>query len=84
MGSNRSSPDALAFDPGWHRLYVASESGVVSLFDGHGTKLEPVGDYRAPHAHSIAVDPATHRIYLPLEDVDGTPVLRVVASEDAA
>ncbi len=72
-------PDVLAFDPGWHRLYVASESGVVAIFDERGTDLDPVGDYRAPHAHSIAVDPATHWIYLPLENVDGMPVLRILA-----
>jgi hypothetical protein len=35
--------------------------------------------YKAPHAHSVAVDPATHRVYLPLENVDGKPVLRILA-----
>ena len=27
------SPDVLALDPGWQLLYVASEAGVVSIFD---------------------------------------------------
>lgn len=72
-------PDVLAFDPGWRRLYVASESGVVSVFDAWGAGLQPVGEYRAPHAHSIAVDPTTHRVYLPIENVDGKPVLRIMA-----
>src|SRR5215208_8106371 len=72
-------PDVLAFDPDWRRLYVASESGTVSVFDEQGTDLHPVGEYRAPHAHSVAVDPVTHQIYLPLENVDGKPVLRVLA-----
>ncbi len=72
-------PDVLAFDPSWRRLYVASESGVVSVFDEVETSLIPVGEYVAPHAHSVAVDPATHRVYLPLEDVDGKPVLRIMA-----
>ena len=71
-------PDVLAFDPGWHRLYVASESGIVSIFDERGPELQPVGEYRAPHAHSVAVDPRTHRVYLPLENVDGKPVLRIL------
>lgn len=71
-------PDVLAFDPGWRRLYVASESGVVSVFDEGEQGLTPVGDYEAPHAHSIAVDPVTHRVYLPLENVDGKPVLRIL------
>lgn len=73
-------PDVLAFDPGWRRLYVTSEAGVVSVFDERGADLEPVGAYRAPHAHSVAVDPDTHRVYLPLENVDGRPVLRVLES----
>jgi DNA-binding beta-propeller fold protein YncE len=71
-------PDVLAFDPGWRRLYVASEAGVVSIFDEQGQALRQVGEYRAPHAHSIAVDPRTHRIYLPLQDVGGKPVLRIL------
>ena len=31
-----------------------------------------------PNAHSVAVDPATHRVYFPLADVGGRPVLRVM------
>jgi DNA-binding beta-propeller fold protein YncE len=72
-------PDVLAFDPGWQWLYVASEAGVVSIFDASGAEIRPIGEYHAPHAHSVAVDPATHRVYLPLEDVDGRPVLRILA-----
>lgn len=72
-------PDVLALDPGLGRLYVASEAGVVSVFAEHGKSLEPVGEYRASHAHSVAVDPATHLVYLPLEDVGGMPVLRIMA-----
>lgn len=72
------SPDVLAFDPTWRRLYVASESGVVSVFDERGPGLVAVGAWRAPHAHSVAVDPETHLVYLPLENVDGRPVLRVL------
>jgi DNA-binding beta-propeller fold protein YncE len=72
------SPDVLALDPDWRRLYVASESGVVSVFAATDRGLTPVGMYEAPHAHSVAVDPRTHRVYLPLEDVDGKPVLRIL------
>lgn len=73
-------PDVLAFDPGLGRLYVACESGVVSVFDERDRVLIAVGDYRAPHAHSVAVDPATHRVYLPLDNVGGRPALsRILA-----
>jgi len=77
-------PDVVAFDPGWKRLYVASESGTVSVFDERNGALEPVGAYEAPHAHSVAVDPATHLVYLPLENVDGRSVLRIMSATQPA
>jgi DNA-binding beta-propeller fold protein YncE len=73
-----NDPDVLALDPAQGRLYVAAESGVVSAFDVRGDSLAPLPQYRAPHAHSVAVDPATHLVYLPLENVDGRPVLRIL------
>ena len=71
-------PDVLAWDAGWRRLYVAAESGVVSSFWLDGTTLHALGEYRAPSAHSVSVDPRTHRIYLPLENVGGQPALRIL------
>ncbi|HEX7824002.1 MAG TPA: YncE family protein, partial [Mycobacterium sp.] len=71
-------PDVLAWDPGWRRLYVASESGVLSSYWVVGDTLRPLGELRAPHAHTVGVDPRTHRVYLPLESVGGRPVLRVL------
>lgn len=75
-------PDVLALDPALGRLYVAAESGVVSVFHVEGAQLQKVTEGRvAPSAHTVAVDPATHRIYLPLENVAGKPVLRIMAPE---
>jgi DNA-binding beta-propeller fold protein YncE len=71
-------PDVLALDPGLERLYVAAESGVVTVFQQRGPGLQPLGDYRAPAAHSVSVDPASHRVYLPLENIGGRPVLRIL------
>jgi DNA-binding beta-propeller fold protein YncE len=71
------TPDVLAWDPEWRRLYVASEGGVLSAFWLDGTTLKPVGEVRAPHAHTVSVDPRTHRVYLPLENVAGKPLLRI-------
>jgi DNA-binding beta-propeller fold protein YncE len=73
------SPDVLALDGGAHLLYVACESGVLSVFDERErAAVRKVGEgYVAPEAHSVAVDAATHRIYLPLQDVDGHPILRI-------
>ena len=72
-------PDVLTFDPGLQRLYVAAESGVVTVFEERERGLQLLGEYRAPAAHSVSVDPATHRVYLPLENVGGQPVLRIMS-----
>ncbi len=78
------APDVLAFDPGWSRLYVAAETGVVSVFTESTSGLIHDGDVAIPHAHAVAVDPRTHLVYLPLQDVDGRPVLRIMASDPPA
>ena len=78
-----SDPDVLAFDPTAGRLYVAAESGVVAVFAEQDASLTQLGWYRTPWAHSVAVDPGTHRVYLPLANLNGHPVLRALAPSDA-
>jgi DNA-binding beta-propeller fold protein YncE len=72
--------DVLAFDPGLQRLYAAAETGMVAVFTvaADRTVTEIGRGMLGPNAHSVAVDPATHRVYFPLENVDGHPVLRVM------
>ncbi|MEO6913076.1 MAG: YncE family protein [Candidatus Baltobacteraceae bacterium] len=72
-----TDPDVLALDPVTHRLYAAAESGVVTVFDDDSVRRLAQG-YLAPRAHTVAVDPRTHLVYFPLEDVDGAPFLRVM------
>jgi len=75
-------PDVLAFDPAPGRLYVAGEAGVVSVFSVKGGKVTKSGEGRlGPNAHVVAIDPITHHSYFPLKNVDGRPVLRVMAPE---
>jgi YVTN family beta-propeller protein len=74
-------PDVLAMDPARRRLFVAAESGVISAFDVRGDSLVALPSYHAPRAHSVAVDPATHLVYVPLENVAGKPVLRILRLE---
>ncbi|PPJ34397.1 hypothetical protein C5E45_01175 [Nocardia nova] len=71
------TPDVLVYDPGAHRVYVAAESGWVSVFDRRDGRTVAVGAaHVADGAHSLAVDPATHRCYLPIpKGADGTAVL---------
>lgn len=72
-------PDVLAYDPNWNYLYVASESGVVSIFKLKDRKLEKVGDFPVGRdAHSVEVDPNSHFIYFPLSKVNKGPALRVM------
>jgi len=70
-------PDVLAWDASWRRLYVAAESGALSAYWLDGKTLRRIGEVRAPHAHTVSVDPRTHLVYLPLENVNGRPVLRI-------
>jgi len=72
-------PDVLAFDPSWHRLYVAAETGEVTVFTERAGRLAPEGRITMPHAHTVSVDPRTHLVYLPLQNVDGRPLLRIMA-----
>jgi YVTN family beta-propeller protein len=70
------SPDVLAFDPGLRRLYVAAETGEVTVFAEHGRSLKKLGeDLLAPEAHVVAVDPETHLVYFPLQS---GPTLRIM------
>ncbi len=72
-------PDVLAFDSSLRTLYVAGEAGIVSMFSVKGGVVAKLGEGRlGPNAHVVAVDPATHRSYFPLKNVNGRPVLRVM------
>jgi Uncharacterized conserved protein len=71
-------PDVLALDTERRLLFVAAESGSIAVFATRGDSLIPLRTYRTPHAHSIAIDPATHLLYIPLEDLAGRPVLRIM------
>src|ERR1700674_4474958 len=64
-------PDVLAFDPGLKRLYVSAESGHVTVFRERGKTLVSEGGLFMPHAHTVCVDPDTHLVYFPLQDLDG-------------
>jgi len=78
--STGAEPDVLALDSGRGLLYVAAESGVVSVFDvsaaGAGSKIGE--EFAGGNAHSIAVDENTGLVYLPLRDAGGHPVLRIM------
>ncbi len=73
-------PDVLACDAARGRLYVASESGTVSVFDV-ATKgaVSKIGEgFVDESAHTVAVDESTGLVYLPLRKADGHPALRIM------
>ncbi len=75
-----AGPDVLAYDSELGRLYVSSESGVVSVFQIKDGKTAKLGQaWLGDNAHTVAVDPATHLVYFPLRNVGGRAVLRVMA-----
>jgi len=78
-----ADPDVLAFDKGFGRLYVSAESGIISVFDERARSLEKIGEgFFAANAHTVAVDQRTHRVYFPLQNVNGKPVLRIAVPSD--
>jgi len=78
-----ADPDVLAFDSGLRRLYVSAESGIISVFEERERGLQKIGEgFFAPNAHSVAVDPNTHRVYFPLQNINGKPVLRIAVPSD--
>jgi YVTN family beta-propeller protein len=60
-------PDVLAYDRKQAILYVAAESGIVSMFAAHGAGLTKTGQgFLADNAHIVAVDQRTHLVYFPV------------------
>lgn len=78
-----TDPDVLAFDTTLHRLYVSAESGNITIFDERDRGLQKVFEgFFAVNAHTVAVDSRTHRVYWPLQNVNGKPVLRITMPAD--
>jgi hypothetical protein len=75
-----AGPDVLSIDPGLGLLYIAAESGDLVVFDITQPGLVTVDrEHPGDNAHSVAVDPATHRVFFPLmAGSNGTPVLRIM------
>ena len=71
-------PDILAFDRASQLLYVGSAVG-ISVFKERGRQLQWLGTYSfGLNTHSVAVDPVTHDLYLPVPRLGNRPVLRIM------
>ena len=72
-------PDVLAYDALRKLLYVASESGIASIFNVGAAGITLAGQgLVGPNAHTLAVDTSTHEAYFPLKENGQPPVLRVM------
>jgi DNA-binding beta-propeller fold protein YncE len=73
-----SGPDVLAKDDALARVYVASESGTVSVFESGRDVLKVFEGFLGPNAHVVTIDSVQHLGYFALKDSNGSPVLRIV------
>jgi hypothetical protein len=82
LGSIRGAGhvDVLALDAARHLVYAASEDGIVSVIRlTHGERPRLLGQsHLAARAHTVAVDPRTSLVYLPLGRSGGSSVLRIM------
>jgi len=72
--------DVLAFDQTRKRLYVSSSTGRAAVFQLSADR-QPTNageGFVGPNAHTVSVDPQSHRVYFPLENLRGHAVLRVM------
>ncbi|PZR62211.1 MAG: hypothetical protein DLM53_07030 [Candidatus Eremiobacter antarcticus] len=75
-----AGPDVLALDESLHRLYVAAESGILTVLDiAQPVPRVVARGLFAPNAHVVAVDPRDHTLFFPLPNMGGRPVLRIAA-----
>lgn len=75
-------PDVLAFDASLGWLYVAGESGEVSVLKVAGRTVQRLATtVLGPNAHVVAVDGIAHRAYFPLKPVVGKPRLRITEAQ---
>jgi hypothetical protein len=52
---------------------------VFAIAPDHGV-AEVGRGFVGPNAHTVAVDPATHRVYFPLPDIGGQRVPRIMVA----
>jgi DNA-binding beta-propeller fold protein YncE len=75
--------DVIAFDPGLKRIYVACYEGAISVFqEDDPTHFRKLGDVLVQKkVHSLAIDPETHRVYVPEQEENGVPAAKIVVFE---
>jgi DNA-binding beta-propeller fold protein YncE len=71
--------DQVAFDASTKRLYCASGTGELSVVSETDAGAESLGDITVPrHAHTVAVDPTTHNVWISYGAPDNDYVMKLV------
>ena len=72
-------PDSVAYDAQLHRIYVTGRSGVLCVVDRDSNGAFAVVDKISLHygAHTLAVDPTSHRLYVAYASLLITPRIAV-------
>jgi YVTN family beta-propeller protein len=80
IAASGAGPDVLSIDASKGWLYLAAESSDVTIWDITKPGVTLVGHVNpGANAHTVASDPATHRVFFPLPQGTGsTPVLRIM------
>lgn len=69
-GEVGKTPDILDLDRALQRLYVAAESGALTVFDhSSGAVRQLLKGEAGPNAHTVAADSAAHHVCLRLQNV---------------
>jgi DNA-binding beta-propeller fold protein YncE len=71
--------DQIAFDPDMKRIYCASGTGLLSVVQETDMGLASLPDITVPrHAHTVAVDPTTHNVWISYGSEDNDYVMKLV------
>jgi DNA-binding beta-propeller fold protein YncE len=72
-------PDSVAYDPALARIYATGKSGVLSVIQQDGRDAYRTLDTVKLHfgAHTLAIDPSTHRVYAAYASLFTPPRLAV-------
>ncbi len=77
-----TGPDAVAFDPGLKRIYATGLGGEVSVTAQLGPDTYKNLDLVPTHfaAHTLAVDPRTHKVYVGYASLAVAPRIAVFSA----
>jgi DNA-binding beta-propeller fold protein YncE len=72
-------PDSVAFDPALHRIYSAGKVGELTVIQQDGPNAYRILDEIHTHygAHTLAVDPVSHKVYVAYASLFARPRIAV-------